>query len=152
VWDCTLNVAPTNCTNGALYMKLRSARESCQLNAFLATSQKKLAAANNLTDPAAAGIADACKKSIKCETDTVTQWLSADGKNTSCVGFFSSDYIRTSFAWASACDQAKICKDYATATTTATSAPPSSSTAPASLRGAALAAVCALAAALALLA
>ncbi len=130
-------------------MQLRSARESCQLKAFLAISQKKLAAAQNLTGTDGAAIAAACGKAITCETDTVATWLTAAGKNASCVGFFGSDYIRTNFAWASACNQAQICKDYATAVPTGTPAP---GAAPASLRGAALAAAAALASALALLA
>ncbi len=132
-------------------MKLRSARESCQITAFLTMSQKKLAAAKNLTGTDGTVIAAACNKAIACETDSVATWLTPAGKNASCVGFFGSDYIRSNFPWAKDCNQAQICKDYANAVTTAT-ATPAPSAAPASLRGAALAAAAALASAFALLA
>ncbi len=149
MWDCEPAVLPSNCSNGALYMRLRSTRESCQMAAFLAVSKKKLAAAANLTDPAAAAIRTACQKSIACETDTVGQWLTSAGKNASCTGFFSSDYIRSAFPWAATCNQAKICSDYAAV---GTPAPPPSvgSSAPGPRRGTLLAAALAAAAVAAL--
>ncbi len=152
MWDCELAVIPTNCTNGAAYMKLRSARESCQLTSFLAISKKKLAAAANLTDPAAAAIRAACQRSIACETDTVGQWLTTAGKNASCVGFFSSDLILSSFPWAAKCNQAQICKDYAAVTAGTSTPSPLGNSAPAPPRGTLLAAFAAALTALAALA
>jgi hypothetical protein len=151
VWDCDVAIAPNNCSTGALYMKLRSALESCQMDAFLSISKKKLAYANNMTN--AGDVRAACQKSIACETDTVAQWLTPASKNATCYAFFGSPDIVANFPWAASCNQAQVCKDYA-ATVAGTPGTSSlgSRRAPAPLRGALYAAAAATAAVAAALA
>jgi hypothetical protein len=114
-------------------MKLRSARESCQMQAFLSSSKKKLAYAANMSN--AGDVRTACQSAIACETDTVTQWLAPASKNSSCYGFFNSKDILANYAWAAKCKQAQICANYATTSASTPSSLASNGAARAPLRG-----------------
>ena len=112
-WDCI--PPPTNCTNTQTYMQLRTALKTCQMRAFLAISNKKKAAAANVTvrsnRKAAAEAAAACAKTIQCETDALDQRGTVAGRSLSCTTFFC--VMEKDLPWVASCDQASMCKNFA---------------------------------------